>query len=161
MATPMTGIRAQDEIVTAVKDSKSVFGFEQEVWVTFLDFEHATDFVKDGVTETEWEQDLPARTRDGVIGDITKYLPFAHEKASSHRGLSASRSVEKLAAWVWLLGEEEHAAIDWNNYRNYGAPIIKQVAERYGVELPKNTWFDRMAAGEKCHPGCEEGCDLA
>lgn len=57
-------------------------------------------------------------------------MPFAIEKAMDGRGLSASRSISKMQAWVFALGETD--AINWERYADYGRPILRQICERYG-----------------------------
>jgi len=63
-----------------------------------------------------------------------------------------------MRAWVWLLGPEEFAAVDWEDYENYGAPILKKVAELVGFEWPEGDGIDRMASGLPCQDYCQDGC---
>jgi hypothetical protein len=81
-------------------------------------------------------------------------MAFAWGKARDHRGISASRSVEKMRTWVWLLDDPEITA----NYQNYGAPILRAICERYGFPIPDGDDMRRMSEGEPCRDGCDEGC---
>ena len=87
-------------------------------------------------------------------------MPFACEKASGHRGISASRSIEHFRNWLWLLGDDELLEFSGgdNNYINCGAPILKAIADKYRFDWPDDDGLNRMARGEPCVDGCVEGC---
>lgn len=145
-------MRTQDEIAGYAAGVEDFFGFKKEALVYCLDFEHAKPFLKDEVTEAEWE---PTLTDEDVLKDMRDYMIFAIGKCEDHRGLSAGRSVNKLNAWTWVLGFEPIE----EPYAQYGAPILKALCERHGFEWPTdNDPLNRMAQGMKCEPGCLEGC---
>jgi|WetSurSiteA1Bulk_404760.scaffolds.fasta_scaffold25735_2 hypothetical protein len=108
-------------------------------------------------------KDLPAEykpeglDRESVLGRMREYMTFALDKAENHRGLSASRSISHFRAWVWLLGDEDFKAVDWENYAPYGVPILKQICVRYEFPNPFSGILARMATGEPCQHDCE-GC---
>jgi len=104
------------------------------------------------------------RTNEDIIEQMKKYMSFAVEKAVNHRGISASRSVAHYRAWTWLINDSETFEFlsDGSNYQNYGAPMLKYVAEKYDIPIPENQTFIEMAQGRKCQmciEGLEEGCD--
>lgn len=93
------------------------------------------------------------------------YLTFAIGKAVDHRGISASRSVDKLGEYAWLLGRDDVLqAMDAAEYAQYGAPKLKAFAEGMGWpwpgELPEREARElaRMAEGLPCRDECGEGC---
>lgn len=131
-----------------------MFGWQSSDLLEYLPFEKAKEFLKDGVLDGEWK--TTTLTRESVLGEMRKYMEFALDKATGHRGISAGRSVEHFQAWVWLLGDSDE--IDWKDYQNYGMPILRQVAEFYGFEFPDCEAAQRMSDGEACYAGCEEGC---
>lgn len=152
-------LRSQDEIVTHVERRlKEPFDFQAEALIGFLDFDKVKHLLKPEVTAEQWAEDQDPYTREGVIDKMRDYFEFAVGKATGHRGISASRSVDKMRAWVWLLGED--GEIDWDDYPQYGCPILKQVADRYEFEVPEldREAFERMAVGERCRDDCMEGC---
>lgn len=152
MTAPQQLMRSQEEIVAKINSEDSFFGFGKQVYVSVLDFEHAKQYLKDGVTEEEWAE---AQVTD-VRREFETYLDFAIGKALDHRGLSAHRSVEKLNAWSWLMGHDEPIE---EPYPTYGVPILKALAERHDVPWPQgNEDLDRMARGEPCRENCNEGC---
>lgn len=144
----------QDQIVEriAAVAENDWLGFRREVLVQALDFAHAQPFLKDGVTEDQWP------TTD-LAAEAAEYLTFAIEKILDHRGISANRSAEKLREYAWLLGRHDVvSAMESASFAQYGAPKVQAFAVGLGLPWPDDPALARMAAGESCHPGCDEGC---
>jgi len=150
-------MRSDEEVVARVKllNKSDLLGFEVQCLVPTLPFKHAQPFLKADVTEANW-QSTP-RDRDTIIGYMRDYMVFALEKAQNHRGISASRSVSHFRAWVWLLGDEDFNAINWDQYPQYGVPILAAICKRFGFEFPSDSDMQNMARGELCSPDCT-GC---
>jgi hypothetical protein len=138
-----------------------MFGFEREVWFRYVDFEHAKPLLKPAVKPKDWsgeKQDDAA-----VLAEMRDYAAFGWEKIENHRGLSASRTVEKMQAWLWLLGTTQadelirFAGVD-ENYPMYGAPILAAICAAYDFPIPDNEAVRRMRQGKPCVEGCREGC---
>jgi hypothetical protein len=147
--------RSRDEIVARLEAPRTddIFGWSREVLVGALDFDHARPYLKDGVTEADWPKvDVEASAR--------AYLEFAIGKIEGHRGISASRSVEKLLQYAWLLGRDDVVAeMTEANYPQYGAPQVKAFAIGMGWPWPSdNVELERMANGEPCTDDCSGGC---
>ena len=158
-------MRTQEEIaakVTATQAEGDFFDFRSAVLLEYLDFEHAQPFLKPGATTEAWEARSTGRggdnpnERTGTLdpadeetlkADMLVYLAFAWEKAEDRRGISASRSVQKLEMWLWLLGHEKLVALaaDDDSYSPYGAPILAAISKEYGVPIPAG--MEQMAAG--------------
>jgi hypothetical protein len=153
-----TAIRTQDEIVArieVVRVEGDWLGFRQEVLISALDFEHASPFLNEGVTEEEWNGRRDADLEHAAKG----YLEFAIGKIEDHRGISASRSVDKLTEYAWLLGRDDVVyAMENAHYPQYGAPKVKAFADGMGWPWPDAAALNRMAEGSFCEPGCESGC---
>lgn len=150
-------MRTQDEILARIKEVEAhdMFGFETSDLVGALDFEHAKPYLKEGVTaDDEWLEESEDELRDRAV----KYLEFAYDKAESHRGLSAGRSVAHYTSWLWLLGVLPD---DWDDvpYENYGVPKLFRAAEALGQTLPHDRKrLTTMGSGRPCTWDCEEGC---
>lgn len=130
-------MRTQKEIVVRLKARRSydMLGFETDEYIPYLDFEHAKEFLKDGVTAEEWE---PCKASLKPIERLKDYMPFAWEKANGQRGISANRSIMHMMAWLWLAGESElqekvESEFD-NNYHHYGKPILKLICEQLKID---------------------------
>jgi len=149
-------MRIPSELVRRMKAVMDADPFRTQVGdlASFLPADALYQFCKPDADLSEHKPEPLIRRRVLVL--MREYMPFAVEKATGHRGLSANRSIEHFKAWVWLLGD--YAEIDWNNYKNYGAPILKQISERYGFDLPPSETLSRMARGAPCIAGCDMGC---
>jgi hypothetical protein len=150
--------RTQQEIVDRIVDANAdddFMGFRREVLLDALEFEHAKPYLKDGVTEAEWDASREKDTQAAARG----YLDFAVGKIEDHRGISASRSVEKLGEYAWLLGRDDVvAAMAAADYPQYGAPKVKAFAEGMGWPWPPDAGLARMAEGLPCTEDCYGGC---
>ena len=148
-------MRTANEIVDRCLAKGDIFGFSAEALAEFLTFEEAKPLLKDTATPDKWE--CEPRTREAVIRKMADYMNFAWGKVEGHRGISASRSVDKMRAWVWLLGDDDALReIERAEYAQYGAPKLAVVCHRYGFPIPADEWATRMIAGEPC--GAYEGC---
>lgn len=137
---------------------EDTFGWMAEVIVTRLPYDLAKPFLKPEAKPEEWTP--YALERDSVIGDMKDYMKFAWTKVCDHRGISASRSVVKMRAFLVMLGDDEMAnlCLDESQYPYYGAPILKQICLKYGFPIPDDPAVKRMMSGEPCSDDCE-GCD--
>lgn len=150
--------RTQDEIlarfIEANKDD--MFGFRTSVLAEHLTYEKlaaTAAFEMDKIGEADWQ---PVTDTESVARD---YLTFAIGKIEDHRGISASRSVDKLREYAWLLGRDDVVdAMDAADYAQYGAPQVKAFANTIDWPWPADVELNRMADGDPCRPGCEDGC---
>lgn len=155
-------MRTQNEIVARFNaKSKEIMNFEPEVLFEFLDFEHAKPFLKEGITEKDWET-IPY-DKETVLTQAKEYMEeYGWPKCQDHRGLSASRTLTKMQAWTWLLGEDELvekiSKMEKTNYSQYGAPILKVICEHFGWPIPDDEATQRMMEGLPCTPDCNMGC---
>lgn len=148
-------MRTQDEIVTRIKEveAEDLLGFQRDVLLAALDFEHAKPYLKPETPPEKW-RNLDEAT---IRADATAYLTFAWGKAENHLGISASRSVEKMTTFCWLLGLDI-SKIEAAGYPRYGCPKLKAAAELLGEPLPTERDLVNMMAGDPCNPYCFDGC---
>ena len=75
-------------------------------------------------------------TRRSVLSQLKKDVEFGFEKALNQRGLSASMMAEVVMMWNWIL-EEGLEDYDINSgYAQYGLPLLKATALKYGFDNP-------------------------
>ncbi len=157
-------MRTNLEIVSKIrKHENDFFGFISTDLLEYLSFDLAKQFLEgDDIKKVEsgkakWK---PSSLKTPyIIKSMKKYMVFALSKAENHRGLSASRSIEHFKAWIWLLGNDDYNFIRWNNYKNYGAPVLRQICEKYQFAFPDdNIGLKNMSQGLKCSENCKEGC---
>jgi hypothetical protein len=72
-------------------------------------------------------------TRDAVLSQLADDVAFGFKKALGKRGISASCMAEVVKMWNWIL---EEGLEDFDNYPQYGLPIFKSTAVKYGFPNP-------------------------
>lgn len=72
-------------------------------------------------------------TKENVLVQLKKDVEFGFEKALNQRGLSASSMYEVVSMWNWIL---EEGLEDFDAYAQYGLPLFKATAQKYGFENP-------------------------
>lgn len=148
-------MRTTEEIRARIKDleedeTADCLGFKREVLAMRLpegwEAGHESEHLKYPLTD------------EFVRSEATDYLRFAFDKAIGHRGISAGRSVEKMAQYAWLLGLDDALSFaeDGDNYAYYGVPVLKKMAEVFCVEMPAA--IAEWQGGNPCRPGCTDGC---
>lgn len=152
--------RTDAEIVARINEIKDqdFFGTETTELLARLPFIAARPFLLAAATYEDWEKVLRPNTRESILEEMRDYMTFAWDKATGHRGLSASRSIAHFCGWLYLLGEDELLEYSEHNYRPYGAPILARICERFGFTAPTDERALRMMRGESCRPDCDEGC---
>lgn len=121
----------------------TLLGFDRKVAAGFIAIEDGYDLFTDEYKQkvASGETEHPYTTNDlEAAQDFLDYMVFAWKKAFDERGLSASRSVAKLAAWMKILGRPDVAAIleDDSLYNPYGRPALRKACEALGVNHPDN-----------------------
>ena len=155
----MIAMRTTTEIADHYNKIKSddFLGFQGEVLLPYLSVDEVRPFFKPDTDLSEWQQ-CPL-TETVVLEQMREYMKFAWDKVENHRGISASRSVEKMEAWLWVLGREElMGQVCDAPYENYGAPKLKVICEALGFSVPSSEEVSRMMRGLPCCEGCREGC---
>jgi len=157
-------VRTKQEVLEKLKEPpSSMFGFDYEIYTTYVSFEEckAAGLTKEGATGAEWGVPHPL-TRERVLSDMADYMMgYGWPKARDHRGLSAGRTIDKMRAWMWLL-KDDYIAVkidsDELSHLNYGCPILEAICKRYDFPIPQDEDIARMIRGESCQPNCQEGC---
>jgi hypothetical protein len=157
-------MRTQAEIIARISEvaDGDFFGFESTVLKSHLTYENVQQFLKEG---HELDPDLWKDVIDDeyIVAEVKDYMEFALEKAYNHRGISANRSVNKMSAWLWLLGDDELLEkFEGAGYAQYGVPQLMVVCEAYDIEVPEYMQPDiaNMAQGKSCRLGCDDGCGM-
>lgn len=153
-------MKSQEELVAKIKAESGMFSFIPGVLIEYLDFDNAMQFLDDEWKGKREEWEMKPQDREAIIQDMREYMDFAWGKCINHRGISAGRSVDKMKAWLWLLGDVDayNFANDDSNYPNYGAPILMHISEKYGFPIPDDEDARLMARGERCTADYDCGC---
>ncbi|ERV13484.1 TPA: hypothetical protein ACMFP5_006099 [Pseudomonas aeruginosa] len=74
-------------------------------------------------------------TRENVLEELKKDVEFGFKKALGQRGISAALMFEVVSMWNWVL-EEGLEDFPEDDYAQYGLPLFKQTAVKYGFDNP-------------------------
>lgn len=74
-------------------------------------------------------------TRENILEQLKQDTEFAFEKALNKRGISAGCMFAVLQMWGWVL---EEGLENWpdHDYAQYGLPLMKATAVKYGFDNP-------------------------
>ena len=124
----------QDAIVSRIEAVKAndFFGAETGHLIYRLDYDRARPYIKDDVTPESWAEATTAVNPASV--EARDYLPFAWGKANDCRGLSASRSIDHMAAFLFLAGRQDLADGIRDHYEFYGKPCLVLASEFFGFD---------------------------
>ena len=152
-------MKTQEQILARIKEveKEDMLGFQRDVLINALSFENAKPFLKPEAIKEEWDEGVNL-TEEKLQAAAKSYLEFAWGKAEDHRGISASRSTEKMGEYIWLLGtDEDYALYAATSYAMYGCPMLKAAAEFFKTPIPTTSELVKMMNGEPCSDDCT-GC---
>lgn len=88
--------------------------------------------------------------RENVLEQLQSDVEFGFEKALGQRGISAGLMFEVVRMWNWVL-EEGLEDFPEDDYAQYGLPLFKQTAVKYGFDNPIGEDY-----GDESHYACED-----
>ena len=125
--------------LAAIRDD-DMLGFRTGVLLEFADGPTLRPFLKEEYQTDEYisAHVIETDNLEDAAQDFLDYMVFAWMKATDERGISASRSIDKLGEWLWILGREDLYEVihDDGLYSPYGAPALIKVCESLGIEVP-------------------------
>jgi hypothetical protein len=132
--------KTNEEIINKIKTDDSFGSFMADILIDYLDFESVKEFLdEDYIKEIERGEGKYKQIMDikETAQDFLDYMVFAWGKALDKRGISASRSIIKLSAFMWLLGRDDIVEILNNDdlYNPYGAPALVKACETLGIKV--------------------------
>jgi len=125
----------QEQVLDAIKNGR------ESGCIDGRDFSRLADFfpveqwdvfgfrVKDGhvaPSPKEW-------TKDNILEQLREDVAFGFEKALDKRGISADCMHGVVSMWMWVLNDSLQ---QFDLYENYGLPLFKAVATKYGFKNP-------------------------
>lgn len=78
-------------------------------------------------------------TRENVLAALKNDVEFGFEKALSKRGISAGLMFICVQMWNWVLEEGLESYNEETGYVQYGLPLFKATAVKYGFPNPIGT----------------------
>ena len=103
----------------------------------FIPYNMLNDFgiePKDEYDDEEiWNKHIKQFTRENILKQLEEDVDFGFEKALDKRGISSSLMYEVVRMWNWIL---EEGLEDFDSYAQYGLPLFKATAVKYGFDNP-------------------------
>ena len=72
-------------------------------------------------------------TKENILKQLKEDVEFGFKKALNCRGISSSFMYSTVQMWNWIL---EEGLEDFDKYANYGLPLFKATALKYGFDNP-------------------------
>lgn len=124
-----------------IKDNDDIY-FSSCIVIDFLPLDVNTkkyfndEYIKD--VESGKEKHTQITDVYEVAQDFLDYMVFAWMKANNERGLSASRSIEKLSVWMKILSRNDIAEVlnDDRLYNPYGKPALRKACKMLEIKSP-------------------------
>ncbi len=139
-------LRSHEELVAKfieLQSMETMLDFKSEVLVNYLTFEDAKPYLSEEFRKEiesgsgQWQQ---ITSIEKCVAEFLNYMEFAWGKAQDRRGISASRNIDKLGMWLWIMNREDLQEIldDDDLYNPYGAPALVEVCNQLGIEVPSS-----------------------
>lgn len=159
-------VRTTAEISERIRRIGGFLNFEPEVLMDYLPSDALREHLTaDPSKAEEIAKFLAERTvSTDPLAEAREYMAsFGWDKALGHRGISASRTVQKMRGWMWLIGDDDAVSSteDDELYTNYGVPILLLLCRKYGWPIPDDPNVALMGSGQRClecQSGDEGGC---
>lgn len=130
-------MKTKEEVLAAVKagrKSECLDGRDYQRLLAWFPQEEVETFgfklkedAKDKTFEPkEWSE-------QAILEQLEEDVAFGFQKALDKRGISASFMHSVVEMWLWVLNDEEFKDLD---YAQYGLPLLKAVAVKYGFPNP-------------------------
>lgn len=81
----------------------------------------------------KWNTTVKPFTKENILTQLREDVAFGFRKALDRRGISASLMYDVVKMWNWIL---EEGLEDFNSYAQYGLPLFKATAVKYGFYNP-------------------------
>lgn len=125
----------KEQILSAVKagrKSQTLDGRDYSRLVHFFGDEHLEAFDY-GLKEGAPTREVKEFTEENVLKQLEADVAFGFEKALNQRGISAGLMHAVVLMWMWVLEDQDLLAME-DDYAQYGLPLFKAVAVKYGFE---------------------------
>lgn len=128
-------MKTREQIIKAVKNGKESSTLDGRDFTRLINYFPVSDWgifgysLKEGATPP----DPLEITHENLMQCLKSDLAFAFEKALNRRGISASFMHDVVLMWLWVLDDPLQ---EFEQYAEYGLPLFKAVAVKYGLDNP-------------------------
>jgi len=126
-------MKTKDQILAAIHNGKKAECLDRRDFSRLADFFPVEQWGLFGFALVDGA-DAPKPTpltKENVLKNLGHDIEFGFEKALGKRGISASFMNDVVKMWLWVLDDDLQ---DNNQYAQYGLPLLKAVALKYGFE---------------------------
>ena len=113
--------------------SETLDGRDLSRLVIFIPEEELGDFCIELKEEYKGKHKHIPFTKENILNSLKDDVEFGFQKALNKRGISASLMYEVVNMWNWIL---EDGLESFNSYAQYGLPLFKATAVKYGFDNP-------------------------
>lgn len=130
----------QEQVLSAIKAGKKSETLDGRDYARLCDFFPESDWEALGFTRKDGVDSQPpvAWSDENIRKQLASDVAFGFEKALNKRGISASFMYAVVQMWMWVFEDDLQHHSD---YAQYGLPLFKAVAIKYGLPNP---------IGDKC-----------
>jgi len=123
-----------DKIKNKEYESQTIDGRDLGRLFRFFTFDEAkaTGMLKEDADPKNWGE-VTEWTKENILKQLKDDVDFGFEKALDQRGLSAGSMYEVVKMWMLILEDE---LFNFDEYAQYGLPLFKAVAVKYGFDNP-------------------------
>lgn len=115
--------------------SKTIDGRDLSRLAQFIPEKELIDFGLELKEEYKGSHTSIEFTKENILNQLKEDVEFGFEKALDQRGISAGMMYEVVSMWNWVL---EDGLEDFTDYAQYGLPLFKATAVKYGFDNPIN-----------------------
>lgn len=113
--------------------SKAIDGRDIDRLFQFIPENELPDFGIELKEEYKGTHEPIEFTKENILKQLKSDVDFGFEKALNKRGISAGLMYEVVSMWNWIL---EEGLENFDKYAQYGLPLFKATAEKYGFDNP-------------------------
>jgi hypothetical protein len=133
--------RTPEEMIEYANAHDGFCTFNKEILLGYMPSEKSVIWIKEEAKKEHLEKPITVITDImEAAQDFLDYMVFAWSKALDERGISASRSIDKLGCYSWLMGREDIDNILRNDnlYNPYGTPALIAACEILQINVPQD-----------------------
>ena len=124
-------MKTREQILEAVKSGKRPECIDGRDFGRLIEYFPETDLSHFGYSlkdNAAWV--AKELTRENILEELRRDVDFGFQKALRQRGISAGLMNEVVKMWLWVLDDPLQ---DHDSYAQYGLPLLKAVAIKYGL----------------------------
>ena len=125
-------MKTLNQIATEYK-SETIDGRDLDRLINFIPESRLPEFGMELREEYVGKHEHKDFTREAVLAQLKDDVAFGFDKALNKRGISSCTMYQVVSMWNWIL---EDGLEVFDDYANYGLPLFKATAVKYGFDNP-------------------------